>query len=96
MTQLDDVFAEIGLDRGDAVLFEKIVEPNFLRDHRLALGHGLGARRSADFQHRRAHLFGSARPMHLATGGYNVLLVKLEVEVEMGERVLLDLATDVA
>ena len=43
VAQLDDVFAEIGLDRRDAVAFEEIVEADLLGDHRLALGHGLGA-----------------------------------------------------
>ena len=34
--------------------------------------------------------------MHLAAGRDDVLFVKLEVEVEMGERVLLDRAADLA
>src|SRR5690242_12497738 len=31
--QLDDVFAEIGLDRGDVVRLEEIIEPDLLSDH---------------------------------------------------------------
>ncbi len=48
VAELDDVFAEIGLDRRDAVGFEMIVERDLLGDHRLALGDGLGAGRAAD------------------------------------------------
>ena len=96
VAQLDDVFAEIGLDRGDAVRFEEVVEPDLLGDHRLALGNGPGAGRAADLQHRRAGLLGGARPMHLATRGNDVFFVELEVEIEMGESVLLDRAPRVA
>ena len=65
VAQLDDVFAEIGLDRRDAVRFEVIVERDLLGDHRLALGDGLGADRAADVEHGGARLVGVARPMHL-------------------------------
>ena len=64
VAQLDDVFAEIGLDRGDAVRFEVIVERDLLGDHRLALGDDLGAGRAADVEHDGARLCGVARPMH--------------------------------
>ncbi len=96
VAQLDDVFAEIGLDRGDPVRFEKVVEPDLLGDHRLAFGYGPGIGGLANPQHRRTGLFGGACPMHLAAGGDDVLLVELEVEIEMGEGVVLDLATDIA
>ena len=48
VAELDDVFAEIGLDRRDAVRLEDVVQVDLLGDHRLALGHGLGAGRAAD------------------------------------------------
>ncbi len=48
VAELDDVFAEIGLDRLDLVLLEEIVERDLLGDHRLALGHGLGVDAAAD------------------------------------------------
>ena len=38
VAELDDVFAEIGLDRRDAVRLEVIVDADLLGDHRLALG----------------------------------------------------------
>ena len=40
VAELDDVFAEIGLDRRDAVGFEASLSPISSRDHRLALGDG--------------------------------------------------------
>ncbi len=39
VAKLDDVFAEIGLDRRDAVRLKVLVDPDLLRDHRFALGH---------------------------------------------------------
>ena len=47
--QLQDVFAEVGLDRGDAVGFQEGVEGDFLGDHGFSFGHGFGAGVLADF-----------------------------------------------
>src|SRR5438067_5947703 len=96
MPQLDDVFAEIGLDRGNAVRLEGFVEPHFLGDHRLALRDELGLRRSADLQYHRAGLLRGARPMHLAAGRLDAVLVQLEVAVEVLESVILDRSTGFA
>src|SRR5271170_8266299 len=90
VTQLDDVFAEIGLDRGNAVRLEEIVEPDLLGDHRLALRNELGASRAADLQYRCAGLLRGARPMHLPAGSLDFGFVELEVEVEVLESVILD------
>src|SRR6516165_3220019 len=46
--QLDDVFAEVGLDRDDAVSFEMFVEADLLGNHRLALGDRHSAGGAAD------------------------------------------------
>ena len=43
VAELDDIFAEIGLDRRNARRFERVVEADFLADHRLALGDAFGA-----------------------------------------------------
>ena len=48
VAELDDVFAEIGLDRLDAVRLEVLVEADLLGDHRLALGDGLRPDAPAD------------------------------------------------
>jgi hypothetical protein len=66
--KLDDVFAEIGLDRLDAVLLEELVQPDLLRDHRLALGHGAGARCAADVEDDVARVLRRLRPVHEAAG----------------------------
>src|SRR5271168_4607671 len=96
VSQLDDVFAQIGFYRGNAVRLEEIVEPDLLGDHRLALRDELGAYRAADLQHRGAGLFRGARPMHLAAGSLDPGLVQLEVEVEVLESVILDRSTGFA
>ena len=50
VAQLDDVFAEVGFDRRDAVAFKVVVEADFLRHHRLALGDGPRAEASAEVE----------------------------------------------
>ena len=64
--ELDDVFAEIGLDRPDAMALEEIVERDLLGDHRLALGYRAGVGRPADVEHDGARLLGRLGPVHLA------------------------------
>ena len=93
---LDQVFAEIGLDRLDAVRLEVVVEVDLFRDHRLALGDELRIRLPADGENLRAGLFRVLRPVHVAAGLLHLLLVALEVDVEMVEHVVLDVAGLVA
>ena len=90
VAQLNDVFAEIGLDRRDAVGFEEIVEADLLGHHRLAFGYRLGADRAADLQHRGAGLLRRCGPMHLAARSQDLAFVELEVEVEVLEGMVLD------
>ena len=90
VADLNDVFAEIGLDRHDAVRLEEIVEPDLLGDHGLALGDRLGARLPADVENQPARLFRRHRMMHVAAGGAHPLLIGFEIEIEM--RVVLDVA----
>ena len=65
VAELDDVFAEIGFDRHDAVGFEKGIELDLLRHHGFALGDGLRAGLAQDGEDGLARFFGVARPMHL-------------------------------
>src|SRR5271165_2972491 len=90
MAQLDDVLAEVGLDRGNAVRLEDIVEPDLFGDHRLALRDDLGARRAANLQHGGAGLLRCARPMHLAARSRDLPFVQLKVEVEVLESMIFD------
>ena len=64
--QLDDVFAEIGLDRLDSRRFQRRVEADLLGDHRLALGHRLGAALLAQAEDDRVRLRRVARVVHMA------------------------------
>jgi hypothetical protein len=73
-----------------------VVDPEFLGDHRLALGDGLGAGGATDLEHRGARLIGGAAPMHRAAGGFHLRREGFPVEVQMRQGVVLDVAADVA
>ena len=88
--ELDDVFAEVGLDRLDAVLRQMLVQADLLGDHRLALGGGLRADAAADVEDDRSRVLRRLGPMHLAAGLGDLRLIGFEIEVEMVERVVLD------
>ena len=94
--QLDDVFAEVGLDRLDPRRLERVVEADLLGDHRLALGDALRAHRLAEVDDDLARFLGVLRVVDFAAARANLALVGLEIEVEMGERVILDRAGAVA
>ena len=64
--KLDDVFAEIGLLRVDAVGFKMVVDSAFLGDHRLALVDGCGVGVLADLQHDPAGVLGCLGPVDMA------------------------------
>ena len=62
--QLDDVFAHVGFQRLDAGGFQRVIETDFLADHRLALdeARGLGAR--SDAEHDGIGLGRGLGPVH--------------------------------
>ena len=88
--QLNDVLAEVGFDRLDASRLERVVEPDLLGDHRLALGGAFRAHRPAELDDDLARFLGVLRVMDLAAARADLALVGFEIEVEMGERVILD------
>src|SRR5271167_1179629 len=88
--QLDDVFAKIRLDRLDPRFFERGVEADLLGDHRLALGHPLGAPRLAEAEDDLERFSRGAGVVNIAARLGHLALVGLEIEVEMGEGVILD------
>ncbi len=94
--QLDDVFAEVGFDRLDPRRLERVVEADLLGDHRLALGDALRAHRLAEVDDDLARFLGVLRIVDFAAARADLVLVGLEIEVEMGERVVLDRARAVA
>ena len=91
-SQLDDVFAEIRFDRFDAVLLEEIVQPDFFRDHRLALGHGLHVETAADIKDRLPGILGRRTPMHMPALLGDLPLESFKIIVEMRERVIFDVS----
>jgi hypothetical protein len=96
LPELDDVLAEVRLHRQDAVRLQVGVDRDLLGDHRLALGDGAGAGVAADLQDRRPRVLGRGAPMHLAPGPLHRGGVALQVEVEIGQGVVLDVPPDVA
>ena len=96
VAELQDVLAKIGLDRRDAVGFQMVVDAELLGDHRLALGDRLRAGGAANLKYGGAGVVGGAAPMDLAAGRLHLCLEGFEVEVEMGQGMVLDVAADVA
>ena len=94
--KLDDVFAEVGLDRLHPRRLDRVVEPDLLRDHRLALGDALRPERLAEVDDDPARLLGVLCVMNVAAALVHLALVGFEIEVEMGERMVLDGARAVA
>ena len=76
--------------------FQVVVDGDFLADHGLAFGDGAGVGGLADAQNGEAGIGGGGAPMDLPAGLDDVGLVFLQVEVEMRQRVVLDVARDVA
>ena len=96
IAQLDDVFAEVGFDRRDAIVGEMLVQVDLFRDHRLALGDHLRIGLAADFQHGGTGILGRFRPVYVAARLLHLGLVCFEVDVEVVEHVVLDVAGLVA
>ena len=92
---LDQVFAEIGLDRLDAVAFEAALRPISSEIIDLPLV-TIARRPPADAAHDAARILGRRREMHVAAGRRRPSLERLEVKVEMRQRVVLDVAAEVA
>ena len=87
---LDDIFAEIGLDHLDPGGLEMRVEPDLLRHHGLALGDEARARVSAEPQHDVARVGRRRREMHMPAALDHLPLIGFEIKIEMVERVVLD------
>ena len=83
LEQLDDVFAEIGLHRLDAVGFEVFVDGDFLADHGFAFGYRAGAGVAADVKHGLTRLGGVAAPVHVAPGVFDLVRETLQIAVQV-------------
>ena len=78
------------------LLLEEVVDRDLLADHRLALGDELRIRLAADVEHQRARFLGGHRVVHVAAGRGAALLELLQIEIEMRQRVVLDVARGIA
>src|SRR5476649_593676 len=96
VAELDDVLAQIGLDRRDAGLLEMLVERDLLGHHRLRLGDGACTHALAEIGDDASRIGGGRCPMNVAAQADHLALELLEVEIEIGERVVLDVARTVA
>ena len=94
--QLDDILAQIRLDRLDSGGLQMRIDAELFRDHGLALGHRPRPGILTNLQHRRPRVIGRAAPMHLPTGRQHVRLERLQIEIEVRQRMILDVPPDVA
>ena len=90
---LHQIFAEIGLDHFEARRLEMRVEADLLRHHRLALGD----ERAPPSSRQRPRMMSRAsrrglRPVHVRARRRGLRLEGLEVEVEIRERMVADVA----
>ena len=96
VADLDEVLAQVRLDDLEAGFLQMGVERDLLGDHRLALGDGAGIGLAADALDEVAGFGGGRCPMHDAAGLRHLALELLQVEIEVGERVILDVLGGVA
>ena len=97
LADLHQVLAEIGLDHLEAAGPSRCaLRPISSETIDLPLVTILASALAADLQDDRARVGRGRRPMHLGAGRRRLRLPGLEVEVEVGERVVLDVAADVA
>src|SRR5207302_8926447 len=90
--ELEDVFAEVGLDHPQAVALERLVEPDLLARHRLRLGDEPCLAAAADLPDRIGCLPRGRGEMDVAAAGLDRVREILEVAVELRDRLLPDLA----
>ena len=87
--QLYDIFAQVGFHRRNAMGIQKFIQMNFLGDHGLALGHGLGIDRAADRQHRVTGIFRARAPVHLPAGGLAIAFKAFQIEIQIAQDMIL-------
>ncbi len=94
--KLDDIFAEVGFNGGDAGIFEGTIQVDLFGNHRLALGHDLRIQSAAQANDDCLRFLGGRSPMDLAALLRHLSLIGFQIEVEMSERVVLDVARLIA
>ncbi len=96
VVELHDELAEIGLDRLDAVAFEERAQLHLLGGHRLGLHHAPGVAALQDREHGPAGFVGVDREVNLGAVRLQAGLRALEIDVQVIERVLLDVTGEAA
>ena len=81
--ELNDILAQVGLHRFDALGDEPVVEPDLLRDHGLALDNQLDAPVARQLRHVLARRLGVLGEIDVAARSPHVALGHFEVVVEM-------------
>ena len=94
--QLQYALAQVCLHHLYSALLEKGVRAALLGEHRLALHHLLDAVAAQDVEHGRVHLPGVFGPVHGRAVGCGAVGEAFQIGVEVGQRVLLDVARRLA
>ena len=93
---LDDVFAEVRLNRFDACMLKGLVQFNLFSNHRLALDRPTNFVRSRDAENDFASFFRVARPVNFAAKTNDAFFELNQVSVEVSNRFMLDSTRAVA
>ena len=88
--QLDDVLAKVRLDRLETRRLKRLVESDLLGNHRFALGDAFRSERVAEVDDDPAGFLCVFGVVDMAAALDDLPLVCLEIEIEVGERVVFD------
>ena len=96
VADLQDVLAEVGLHHLEPGLLQMGIERDLLGDHRLALGDDAGVGLPTDAGDDLARFSRCRRPMDVRAFRRGLRLVLFEIDVEVGERVIANVAAHLA
>ena len=96
VVDLQDVFAEVGLDDGEPGRLDRVIERRLLADHRFRLDDLAHVVACGDLEHQRVDLGGGLRPQDGGAARGGVLLEHLQPDVEIVERAIADRLAGVA
>ena len=96
LAELNDILAEIRFDGCDTVFFKEVVDGDLLADHRFTLGHRFSVRTTADVQDCLPGLCRVPTPVDVSTLFHNPAFEALQVMVQIGQNMVLDIASLVA
>ncbi len=91
--QLHDVFAQVGFQRLNARLFQRVVKVDLFACHALGFDHALDVVFPRDRQHNRSGFGGIARPMDVSSGTRHLLFELRQIMIEMIDRLQANLVS---